>query len=91
MYVYIYVHICTHVYIHIFLLELGVPTEGGDQTKNIYDCQNFKQVFTGVPVTFKQVFTGVPKILNVFHGSKRKSPSLQKVDGKPVQSGNSDI
>jgi len=59
--IYIYVYICTHVYIHICLLELGAPTEGGDQTKHIYDCQNFKQVFMGVPVTLKHVFTGVPK------------------------------
>jgi len=26
------------------------------------DCQNFQQVFTGVPVHIKHVFTGVPKI-----------------------------
>jgi len=34
--------------------------------KNNYDCQNFKQVFMGVPVNFKQVFTGVSKITNKF-------------------------
>ena len=41
-------------------------TGGGDQTLNHYDCQNFKQLLTGVPVTFKQVFTGVPRISNKF-------------------------
>ena len=37
-------------------------TDGGDQTLNNYDCQNLRQVFTGVPVHFKHAFSGVPKI-----------------------------
>jgi len=41
-----------------------VPTDGGDRTKINYDCQNFQQVFTGVPVHIKHVITGVPKICN---------------------------
>jgi len=45
--------------------ESVISTDGGDQTNN-YDCQNFQQVFTGVPAHIKQVPTGVPKILNQF-------------------------
>jgi len=41
---------------------------------NNYDWQNFKQVFTGVPVTFKYVFTGVPKIRNKFSREPMKVP-----------------
>jgi len=32
-----------------------------------------------------------PNVLTCFHGSKRKSPSLKRVDGKPVQSGDPNI
>jgi len=40
------------------------PTGRGERTSNIYDCQNFKQIFTSFPLTFEQVFVGVPKISN---------------------------
>ena len=43
-------------------------TDGGDRTSNIYDCQNFQHVFSGVPVHIKQIFTGVPKFSNEFSG-----------------------
>ena len=43
-----------------------VPTDEGDRTSNNYDCQNFQQVFTGVPVHIKHVITGVPKISDKF-------------------------
>ena len=41
-------------------------TDRGDQTWNSYECQNFQQVFTGVPVHIKQVFMGDPRISNEF-------------------------
>jgi len=41
-------------------------TDGGDRTESNYDCQNFQQVFTGVPLHVKHVFPGVPKIPNKF-------------------------
>ena len=51
--------------IHIRILHT-YTTGTGDPTSNMYDCQNLKQVFTGVPVIFKQIFTGLPKISNKF-------------------------
>jgi len=33
---------------------------------NNYDCQNFQQVFTGVPIHIKHVLTKVPQISNKF-------------------------
>jgi len=41
-------------------------TDGGDRTWNNYDCQNFKRVFTGVPVHIKHVLTEVPKFSSKF-------------------------
>jgi len=43
-------------------------TAGGDRTSNNYDCQNFQQIFTGVPVHTKHVFMGVPKYWYKFSG-----------------------
>ena len=37
----------------------------------IDDCQNLKQVFTGVLVTFKQIFTGVPNISKSLRFSRK--------------------
>jgi len=45
-----------HEYYHYYH-----STNGGDRTLNNYDCQNFLQVFTEVPIHIKHVFTGVPK------------------------------
>jgi len=41
-------------------------TDGENRTENNYDCHNFQQVFTEVPVNIKHVFPGVPKISNTF-------------------------
>ena len=35
------------------------------------DCQNFQQVFTGVPVRIKHIFTRVPKFSHEFQVCKR--------------------
>ena len=57
-------------------VNLVCPTKGGGgRTFYNYDCQNFKHVSTGVPVTFIQVFTGVPNFPKKIHGSKL-SPSF---------------
>jgi len=63
-------------------------TDRGNWTWNSCDCQNYQQVFTGVPVHIKHVFLGVHKFLKTsFHVSKRshchskewagKSPNLE--------------
>jgi len=49
---------------HMNMSQETYTTSGGDGTSNNYDCQNFEQFFTGVPVAFKPTFTGVPKIQN---------------------------
>jgi hypothetical protein len=72
-------------------LYIGLSTGGGDRTSKIYDCQNFKRVSTGVPVTFKHVSRESPTFQIGVHGSKRKSPSLKRVDGKTIQSGDPNI
>jgi len=38
---------------------------------NKYDCQNFQQVFTGVPVHVKHIFSGSTKFQTGFHMSKQ--------------------
>jgi len=40
------------------VFRIGVATDGGNQTQNNHDYQNFQQVFTGVPVHIKHVFKG---------------------------------
>ena len=47
-------------------IQRAISTHGGDQTDNNYDCQNFQQVFTGVPVHIKHVVAGVFTIANNF-------------------------
>ena len=47
------------------------PTDGGDQTWNNYDCLNFQQFFTRIPVHIKYVFSGVLKFLIRFSLRKR--------------------
>ena len=51
---------------------------GGDRTYNNYYCQNFQQVFTGVPVHIKHVITGVPKISYIFPIEQTESPALKR-------------
>jgi len=49
--------------------EIGlqiITTAVGVRTSYNYDCQNFQQVFTGVPFRIKPVVSGVPKISNKF-------------------------
>ena len=68
---------------HIYDTGITIYTTGrGDQTQNNYNCQNFKQVFTGVSVTFKQIFAGVHKICSKFSQEKTEFPSLKENPGK---------
>jgi len=77
------------MYAYIYIYTTGEE----DRPENNYDCQNFKQVFTHRHrhVTFTQMFTGFPNFQTSFHGSKRESPSLERVDRKTVQSGDPNI
>ena len=61
VYIYTYIHIYIYTYICIHTDIYGLSAERGDRTRNNYDCQNFQQDFTGVPVHIKHVFSGVPK------------------------------
>ena len=58
----------------------------GDQTSKNYDCQNFRQLFTGGPVHIKHVFTGVPEISNEFSRESTESPSLKRSTRKSGRS-----
>jgi len=58
-----------------------VSTDGEDRTWNNYDCQNFQQVFTVVPVHIKHVFMGIPK---KFHVSKRSCRNSKDLSGKRI-------
>jgi len=53
---------------HITSLTHMYQTGNGqrDLTQNNYDCQNFRKVFSGVPVNNKHVVSGVPKISKWF-------------------------
>ena len=79
----------SRMYAYIYIYTTGEE----DRPENNYDCQNFKQVFTHRHrhVTFTQMFTGFPNFQTSFHGSKRESPSLERVDRKTVQSGDPNI
>jgi len=68
-----YMHYVNYEFVNDLYIEskTRLSTDGGERTSNIYDCQDFKQVFTGVslctfptnfhgsPQNFKQVSTGV--------------------------------
>jgi len=71
----------------------SIATDGGNRTSNNYDCQNFQQVFTGVPVHIKHVFSGLPKISNSFSFSRgyTESPSLKRSTRKSGRSGDPNI
>jgi len=43
------IHLYT-VYLYVHDACIYMPTHGGDHSENNYDCQNFQQVLTGVPV-----------------------------------------
>jgi len=51
---------------------------------NNYDCQNFQQVYTGVPVHIKHVFTGVSNFHTSFHLSKRSPRHSKDLSGKLI-------
>ena len=68
-----------------------IPTNRGDQTSNNYDCQNFQQLFTGVPVHIKRVFTRVPKSSNQFLGKWMESLSLKRSARKSGRSGDPNV
>ena len=55
--------------------------DGGNRSKNNYDCQNIEQVLTGVPIHIKHVFTGVPKIPNDFQLSKQSPHHSKDLSG----------
>jgi len=59
-------HTAHALHAHVLSRPVGDTTDGGDRTRNIYDCPNFQHVFTGVPVYIKRVFLGVPEISNWF-------------------------
>ena len=86
-YTYIYIHLGHSVSlgqfrikgIHIYTCMITyVSTDGGDRTQNNSDCQNFQQVFTGVPVHIKHIFTKVPKISNEFSPEYKQSTRHSK-------------
>ena len=64
-----------------------VITDGGNRTDtyNNYDCQNFQQVVTGVPVHIKYVFSGYPKLSNWVSCECTDSPSLKGVGRKTAE------
>jgi len=63
---------------------MNISTDGGDRTSNNYDCQNFQQVFTGVPVHIKNDFTGVPRISKKIHVSKQSPRRSKDLPGNRV-------
>jgi len=69
------VHMCNPIRIAPY--NIKESTDGGDRTWNNYDCQNFQQVFTGVPVHVKHVFTGFPEISNKVSFEYTESPSFK--------------
>ena len=73
----IYTYVCLSAYIHTN------TTDGGDRTSDYYDCQDFQQVFTGVPARITHNFSGDPKISNGFSHEKTESPPLKRVSRKP--------
>jgi len=56
---------------------LNGTTDQGDRTLNNYDCQNFQQVFTAVPVHIKHVFLGVPKFSHRLSRESAEPPALK--------------
>ena len=52
------------MHVNMMCLKFIMATDGGDRTYNKYDCQNFHQVFVGVPINIQHVFSGVPKFSN---------------------------
>ena len=62
---------CVALWCHVIMMHVNMmrlkcvtATDGGDRTYNKYDCQNFHQVFVGVPINIQHVFSGVPKFSN---------------------------
>jgi len=51
-----------------------------------FDCQNFQQVCTVVPVHIKHIFTGVPKFSYNFSIVETESPSLKRPNDQIVRS-----
>jgi len=83
--------VCCSV-LHILICrEWHSCANGGDETYNNYDSQNFQQVFTGVPVHVKHVFLGVSKHLNWFSRDQTESLSLSRVTRKTGISGDLNI
>jgi len=76
---------------YFYVSGLIHTTNGGDRTWNNYDCQNFQQVFTEVPVHIKQLFTGVPQISNEFSREFMVSPSLKRSIRETDRSGHPNI
>ena len=87
MYVYIFILIYLYVFMNIYVFTCIYTADGGDRTENIYDCQNFQQVFTGVPVYIELVVTGIPKISNQFSRVLNGVPPRhsQDVSGKLIK------
>jgi len=59
-----------------------LATDGGDQTQNNYDCQNFRKVFFDSPCITNTFSRESPKFQNGFHVSKWSPHHLNRVSRK---------
>jgi len=74
------IHVCGTISLHPRTEDIRL------QTITTAKIQNFKQVFTESLYHSNKFPWDAPKIPRYFHGSKRESPSLKRVDREAVES-----